>query len=457
MAIHGYVTHAAYNRRLTRLLFTGYLVAFQLIAVFVLTWFLLIFDHDNTVLSNPAGYAARYALPVAIVTGLQFWWLYRGHANAVIGTLGIRLVERSESPRFVDIAETACTALGVRLPKFGLIDVAQPNALTVGSGPDRGLIAVTQGLLDSLDDDELAAVLTHEASHIRQGDTQVLAANHALMRTAVILQVHNILRIEDWRALFIPICLPATLPLFLVSGMATMASMRLARTARRGVKLSRDHIADGETIRVTNFPEALIGALHKIEGRGAFPDSHRVDGLLFEGQADHEGGSHPTATDRIEAISSLGSALLQSGRVRRDTRPTMRAPAGNGFGRRGSVMASTPVKPPPSLDPPEKSSLAMLMLFFTDRPRFWRWQNACLDFCEWRANDERNIFGLQPKLVLPVILTSIFVVTLHWPADGDFSKFGQTLGPGALVEMAREVNSGPSCVGGGSWQDGVCR
>jgi len=51
------------------------------------------------------------------------------------------------------------------------------------------LIAVTRGLLDTLDDDELAAVLAHEASHIRHGDTKLLAANHALMRTAVVLQM----------------------------------------------------------------------------------------------------------------------------------------------------------------------------------------------------------------------------------------------------------------------------
>ena len=141
MAVHGYVTHAAYNRRLTVALAAAYVVAFEVIAVFCLTWFLLIWDHEHTVLSNPAGYALRYAVPVALVTGLVFWWLYRGHADAVARSLDVRLVERAQEPRFVAIAEEQCTALGVRLPRFGIIEADEPNALTVGEGPNAGLIA----------------------------------------------------------------------------------------------------------------------------------------------------------------------------------------------------------------------------------------------------------------------------------------------------------------------------
>src|SRR5262245_24657497 len=109
MAVTGYVTHAAYNRRLLRWLVAAYMVAFQLIAVFVLTWFLLMFDHENTVLSNPAGYAFVYGLPVAIVTGAQFWWLYTGHADAIARTLNVKTVGRIDEPRFVAIAEEQCT------------------------------------------------------------------------------------------------------------------------------------------------------------------------------------------------------------------------------------------------------------------------------------------------------------------------------------------------------------
>src|SRR5215475_6790685 len=111
MAVHGYITHAAHNRRFTALLVLGYVLAFEVIGAFALTMALLYWDHEHTILSNPAGYALRYAAPIAVVAGLMFWWIR----------------------------------------------------------PTKGLIAVTRGLLDQLDDDELAAVLAHDASHILGG------------------------------------------------------------------------------------------------------------------------------------------------------------------------------------------------------------------------------------------------------------------------------------------------
>jgi len=219
----------------------------------------------------------------------------------------------------------------VRVPRFGIIEASEPNAITVGEGPSRGLIAVTRGLLDRLDDDELAAVLAHEASHIRHGDTKLLAANHALMRTAVILQMNNPLRFESWRQMLVPLIFPPMMLLMLASSAVTSMSMQLARVARRGLKLNRDYVADGEAIRVTHFPEALISAIAKIGGRGAFEGSYRVEAMLFDGIADHVEGSHPTARDRIDTIADLGGELMNPARQRRDTR----AGAAPAFGRRG--------------------------------------------------------------------------------------------------------------------------
>lgn len=448
MAVHGYITHADQNRRLTMLMFAAYMVAFQLIAVFVLTWFLLMFDHQNTVLSNPAGYALRYALPVALATALLFWSAYRGHAESVVKAVDVKLVDKRDEARFVGIAENQCSALGVRRPRFGVIEVAEPNALTVGEGPARGLIAVTRGLLDQLDDDELAGVLAHEASHIRQGDTKVMAANHALMRTAVLLQTHNILRVEDWRQLIIPLVIPPMLPLMLVSGMVTMASMRIARYARRGLKLARDHIADGEAVRVTQFPEALVSALQKVSGRGSFPGSDDVEAMLFDGQTDRQGGSHPSAADRAVAIGELSGDMMLETRSRRDTRVK---------GQARTYRASAPR--PAKTERPQRISEAerkkLLLLFFTDRERFNRLQKQDVDASEWREDDKRNMFGLTPNLVLPTAAVSVFVAILYWPADGDLTKFGQKVGPMALVNMAEDMSVGTFCTGP-SYPDGKC-
>jgi Zn-dependent protease with chaperone function len=453
MAVHGYVTHAARNRRFTALLVLGYVIAFELIGAFVLTMLLLIVDQEHTILSNPVGYALRYGLPVAIFSALLFRRLYRGHADAVLHGLCVQIVSRADEPRFVAIAEQACTTLGVRLPRFGVLEALEPNALTVGEGPNCGLIVVTRGLLDRLDDDELLAVLAHEASHIRQGDTRLLAANHALMRTAVLLQIHNPLRFEDWRQMILPLLLPPLLLVMLAGGATTMAAMTLARFARRGLKLGRDHIADGEAVRVTHFPEALLSALVKIGGHGAFVGSQRVEGALFDGPADHEGGTHPAIDARRRAIATLGQGMMDPSRQRRDTRGPAKARFGHArVARRLLYPADATGRP---LEQPPTATLGRFVQRFTDPDAHRQWQEACIAWCEWRISDGRNAIGLAPVMIIPVAAIAMFLLVFWWPADGDLSKLAARFGPGALVEMAREVNSGPECIGP-SYRDGIC-
>jgi heat shock protein HtpX len=453
MAVHGYITHAAHNRRYTAWLVLGYILAFELIGAFALTMPLLQLDHEHTILSNPVGYAVRYAVPIAVLAGLVFWWMYRGHAKAVTHQLGVQIVTRQGEPRFVQVAEEQCTALGVRLPRFGIIETSEPNAVTVGEGPNRGLIAVTRGLLDSLDDDELAAVLAHEASHIRHGDTKLLAANHALMRTAVILQMQNPLRFENWRQMIIPLLIPPMLLVMLAGSAASALSMQLSRAARRGLKLGRDYVADGEAIRVTHFPEALLSAIAKIGGRGAFEGSYRVEGLLFDGRADHEGGSHPAIQDRLDAISTLGRELMNPARLRRDSR----VPSRPAFGRRPRMLATAypldasgrPLKQP---QPPSKYPV---LLYFTDREMFWQWQNACIAWTECQLGERRNVLGLVPKLMIPLAVTVVAALFIWWPKDGNLSRLVATFSPTEMVDIARMVNSGPFC-SGPSYPDGKC-
>ena len=453
MAVHGYITHAAHNRRFTALLVLGYVLAFEVIGAFALTMLLLVFDHEHTILSNPAGYAVRYALPIAALTGFMFWWMYRGHAKAVMETLGVRIVSRRDEPRFVGIAEEQCTALGVRLPRFGVIDTSEPNAVTVGEGPTAGLIAVTRGLLDRLDDDELAAVLAHEASHIRHGDTKLLAANHALMRTAVIMRMNNPLRFEDWRQMIIPLVIPPMLLVLLAGSAATTLSLRLARAARRSLKLGRDYVADGEAIRVTHFPEALISAITKIGGRGVFHGSARVEGLLFDGPADHDGGSHPSINDRLDAIATLGQELMNPARSRRDSR----VPAQPQFGRRPrSVALNYPLdasgKP---FEKPRPPATNIFLLYLTDRETFREYHNACIAWEEWQLNERRNVIGLAPKLIIPLAASCAVALYIYWPKDGNLSRLIGTFNPAEMVDIARMVNSGPFC-SGPSYPDGKC-
>jgi len=265
--------------------------------------------------------------------------------------------------------------------------------------------------------------------------------------------MNNPLRMEDWRQMLLGVLMPPMLLLMLLGNTTTWLCIQLSREARRGLKLGRDHVADGEAIRVTHFPEALLSAIEKIGGRGAFVGSHRVDGMLFDGKADHEGGSHPAIADRLDAIRRLGEGLLNPARQRLDTR----GPAQAKFGRRPHGAIPSAVYPLDAfgvpLERPRPPSRQPLLTLLTDRPLYMEWHNATVAWAEAQFS-QRNAFGLAPKLLLPLVAAFAALGFLYWPKDGDLSKLAKLMNPAGMVDFARQT-SGTFCTGP-SYPDGKC-
>jgi len=114
-------------------------------------------------------------------------------------------------------------------------------------------------------------------------------------------------------------------------------------------------------------------------------------------------------------------------------------------------VSATALKP----EQPETPSSRMLLIFFTDRERFWKWQNACIDWAEWRESDNRNAFGIAPKMIPPLALTTVFVLLLYWPSNGDYVLMWNRFSPTGFVDLARQSHRGPFC-SGPSYPDGKC-
>lgn len=96
-----------------------------------------------------------------------------------------------------------------------------------------------------------------------------------------------------------------------------------------------------------------------------------------------------------------------------------------------------------------------MALRFTDPQAFRQWQQATIAWWEWRTSDRRNVFGITPKMAIPVAATCVFSLVFWWPRDNDLSKFGSILSPSAIVELGQKVTSGPFCTGP-SYPNGRC-
>jgi heat shock protein HtpX len=442
MAVRGFVTHARHNDRLTLMMFGGFVLAVEILGALALTFFTLFLDPAHTIFVDPFAYVGRYFLPVAAVGVAVFAYFYFGHANEVRDKLGSRLVDRRLEPRLWRIVDLQCAALGIRDPRVAVLETDSANALSCGATDKSALIIVTRGLIDSLDDDELGAVIAHECAHLRNHDTRTLAAAHAWMASAMRFQTHNVLRVEDWRQLILFVVWPAMMLLSLLGGALTMLALKISRWAQCGIALARDHIADGESVRATKDPAALLDALRKIHGRGAIKDSEPFDAMLFAG-CRSEAADH--ARERHQAIAELSRSMLAAPRLRRDTReaaaPILK-PASSGFGRkwRPQPVLAVAGPPVPSIargDPmPERITLDMML---TDWGKVARLQAESQSYLEWREEDNRNMFGLAPRMQIPVAMMFVFLLVFHWPTNGDFSKMTRAFNPLGLMQAMGPV------------------
>src|SRR6185436_13393828 len=177
MAAYGLYTHIASNKFRSMLLLGG---LFLLIYVLVFAGALIgevVIDSGRTVDYYLAA-AARdliKAFPVAtIAAALWIVIAYFFHQNIIDAVTGGEDVTRLQAPRLYNLLENLCISRGIPMPKLKIMDSDALNAFAAGLNPRQYSVTVTTGLLNSLNDREIEAVLGHELTHIRNGDVQMM-------------------------------------------------------------------------------------------------------------------------------------------------------------------------------------------------------------------------------------------------------------------------------------------
>lgn len=115
------------------------------------------------------------AVPI-VICGVAIWFgiAYFFNASMIQHATGARPITRRENPRIYNIVENLCIAGGMEMPKINVIDDPQLNAFASGINQKTYTVTVTTGICDRLNDEELAGVIGHELTHIRNSDTKVL-------------------------------------------------------------------------------------------------------------------------------------------------------------------------------------------------------------------------------------------------------------------------------------------
>src|SRR5215218_4870067 len=125
-----------------------------------------------------------FALVVGVVAGLIS---YYGGDKMVLAASRAREITHDDAPVLFNVVEEMSIAAGLPLPKIYSVDDTAPNAFATGRSPEHATVAVTNGLLEKLDRDELQGVMAHEMSHIANFDIRYSMLVGILVGTTVLI------------------------------------------------------------------------------------------------------------------------------------------------------------------------------------------------------------------------------------------------------------------------------
>src|SRR5262245_25539876 len=188
MQVNGLYGHVRSNDVRSLALFAGFVVAFHLLAALALFVPLATFDPDHAPLYGWTGYLVRWVPIVTVIGALLFAVQMAWHVRTVRRRTDFRFVDDHDEPRLCRIVEPLTIAAGLPTPYVGVIDSPALNAFACGIRQKDAVLVFRRGLIDGLDDDELAAVAAHEIVHIKNGDIRLIAATNVCLDTLKLLE-----------------------------------------------------------------------------------------------------------------------------------------------------------------------------------------------------------------------------------------------------------------------------
>ena len=270
---------------------------------------------------DPAG--ALFGLGLAFVVGtISGLVTYYGGARMVLGASRAREVTHEEAPVLYNVVEEMSIAGGVPMPKVYIIDDSAPNAFATGRDPEHAAVAVTAGLLEKLERDELQGVMAHEMAHVGNFDIRYAMLVGVLVGTTVLISDFFL------RSLWFGGGRrmgggnrgggggQIQLVMMLVGILFAILAPIFARMLQLSISRQREYLADATAVKLTRNPKGLADALEKISGdKEVLEVANRATAHLyianpikkFEKRAKGLFSTHPPIEERVQILRSLES------------------------------------------------------------------------------------------------------------------------------------------------------
>jgi len=223
----------------------------------LLTALTLLLVLGGRAIAGPNGMTLALGLAV-VMNGMAYFF----SDKIALAASGAQPVSREQAPRLYSVLERLCGKASLPMPKLYLIPQAAPNAFATGRNPQHASVAVTAGLLELMNDEELEGVIAHELSHVRNYDilTTSVAATLAgaitwvaeMGRWAMIFGGYGSSRDDDRGG--------GGLSALLMLIVAPIAALLI----QLGISRQREYAADAAGVRMVGHQQGLISALQKL-------------------------------------------------------------------------------------------------------------------------------------------------------------------------------------------------
>lgn len=245
------------------------------------------------------------------------WKFNQAFINMALPSHGMT---RDELPKLYNMLENLCISRGMPMPKLAIVDVEAPNAFASGVNEKQFTITLTRGLLNTLDDAEVEAVMAHELTHIRNGDVRMMVI--AMIIAGVVSFFCELFfrafrfgsssrrsssssSSSDKKGGAMAAIAIAMLTIAAAWALSLMIRLMLSRT--------REFLADAGSVELTKNPDAMISALRKVAGKGEIEGA--TSGVMEMCLDNPRSGfadlfsSHPSIEDRVEALRKFAGGM----------------------------------------------------------------------------------------------------------------------------------------------------
>ncbi len=197
-------------------------------------------------------------VPIVIMVSLMILAQFYFSDKIVMWTSGAKMVTREQYPKLYGMVEKVALSNGLPMPKVAVMNTAVPNAFATGKSKRSSVVAVTTGIMDLLDDEELEGVIAHELAHIRHRDVLVLTLASLFSTVAFFLMRYALFgsmygRSREGGGMIL---------VLIVAGITWFVSFLIIRAISR----YREFAADRGGAQMTGKPDRLASALLKING-----------------------------------------------------------------------------------------------------------------------------------------------------------------------------------------------